>query len=434
MLVVYAVAYTVRPAFTDEITRKYFIPGLTVRIFGALTVGFIYQFYYNGGDTFAYHTHGSRIIWEAFMHDPGKGFQLLLSDGTHLPSTFEYSSKIWFFRDQQSFAVIRLATVLDMLTFSSYSGTAVLFAVMSFIGSWLLFRTFYSTYPEAHVYLAFSCFFIPSVFFWGSGIFKDTVTLTALSVATYFLHKIIVHRHISWISVLAIVLALWVIYSIKIYILLCFLPAAIVWIFSHQLSYVRSLVMKILLIPLVIVAVLVLGYSAVQKVAEDNPKYNLERIAETARVTAYDIRYWTGKDAGSGYSLGELDGSFESLIRHAPQAIVVTLFRPYLWEVESPLMMLSALEALMYLFLTVAVIVGSGVRIIRYASQPDIVFCLLFSIGFSFAVGVSTFNFGTLSRYKIPALPYYGIALTLVYSYSRLHKHSDYREDDIALK
>lgn len=434
ILLVFGIAFLVRSFFTDDVTRRYFIPGLSLRIFGALMVGFIYQFYYNGGDTLAYHTHGSRIIWEAFMDEPVKGLQLLTADGNHHPSTFEYSSKIWYFKDQQSYAVIRFTTILDLLTFSSYSATAVLFAVISFVGSWLLFQTFYPAYSGSHRGLAISCFFIPSVFFWGSGIFKDTLTLTALSVATFYLHSFFIRGRISWVAILAIVISFWVIYSIKIYILLCFLPAAIIWIFSSRLSHIKSTVIRILLIPFVIVVVGLLGYYAVQKVAEDNPKYNLSRIAETARITAYDIRYWTGKDAGSGYSLGELDGSIESLIRHAPQAVVVSLFRPYLWEVENPLMTLSALEGLILLIFTVSIVILSGLRILKYFGRPDILFCLVFSIMFAFAVGVSTFNFGTLSRYKIPALPYYGLALTLIYSCSRSYRRVLTYDFDSSLK
>ena len=67
---------------TDSVNRVYFFPALTVKIVGALAVGFIYQFYYNGGDTFNYHTHGSRHVWEAFMDSPVKGMRLLKSDGT----------------------------------------------------------------------------------------------------------------------------------------------------------------------------------------------------------------------------------------------------------------------------------------------------------------------------------------------------------------
>jgi len=47
--------------------------------------------------------------------------------------------------------------------------------------------------------------------------------------------------------------------------------------------------------------------------------------------------------------------------------------------------------------------------------DPTIQFCLIFSLVFAFAVGISSFNFGALSRYKIPCLPFYALALILIY-------------------
>jgi len=44
--VIYAIAYAIRPSVTDEVTRRYFFPALTVKIAGALIVGLVYQFYY----------------------------------------------------------------------------------------------------------------------------------------------------------------------------------------------------------------------------------------------------------------------------------------------------------------------------------------------------------------------------------------------------
>ena len=41
------------------------------------------------------------------------------------------------------------------------------------------------------------------------------------------------------------------------------------------------------------------------------------------------------------------------------------------------------------------------------SKDPNLVFCLVFSIIFAFAVGISSYNFGALSRYKIPCLPFY---------------------------
>jgi hypothetical protein len=38
---------------------------------------------------------------------------------------------------------------------------------------------------------------------------------------------------------------------------------------------------------------------------------------------------------------------------------------------------------------------------------------------FAFAVGISSYNFGALSRYKIPCLPFYALGLVLVYYKNR---------------
>ena len=146
---IYAVAFFVRPYVTDSVNRRYFFPALTVRIFGAIALGLLYQFYYQGGDTFNFHTHGSRIVWEIFMDSPSKGIELLLSDGSNVQNIYE-SSHIYFLHDPSSFFVIRIASLFDLFTFSSYSATAVLFSIFSFIGMWMLFLTFYQKFPHLH--------------------------------------------------------------------------------------------------------------------------------------------------------------------------------------------------------------------------------------------------------------------------------------------
>lgn len=386
---------------------------------GALAVGFLYQFYYDGGDTFAYHTHGSRPLWEAMVESPAKGFRLLFQNGEYGPGIWETANKIWYWNDPQSFFVIRVAAILDLFTFSSYSGTAVLFGVIAFTGGWMFFITFYKNYPDFHFWIAVSILFIPSVIFWGSGIFKDTLTLSALGVATYTFHRVFIEKQIKFFPFLLMLLSLLVIFSIKKYILLCFLPALLLWWYASQLSKISSFILRILLAPMVGVVALFLAYYAVIKVGEDDPRYNISRLAKTAQVTAYDIRYGWGARTGegSGYTLGELDGSWQSMLKLAPQAINITLFRPYFWEVINPLMFFSAIEGFILLLLTLHLVWRVRLKIFSYLQKPAILFCFVFAIVFAFAVGVSTFNFGTLSRYKIPMMPYFLLALAMVHHY-----------------
>lgn len=419
IFVVYAVAYAVRPWVTDEVNRRYFFPALTVRILGALAVGFVYQFYYQGGDTFAYHTHGSRPLWEAIMESPSEGFRLLFLNGEYGAGIWKTASKIWYWNDSQSFFVIRLAAILDLLTFSSYSATAVLFSVIAFTGAWMLFSAFYRTHPTLHQWVAFAVLFVPSVVFWGSGIFKDTVTLAAVGGVTYSFHRLVLEKRVKVGHILLLGLSVWVIFSIKKYILLCLLPALLLWFVASHFSLVRSVMLRMVMTPLVVAVTGLLAYYAILKVGEDDPRYHISRLAETARMTAYDIRYGWGARTGegSGYTLGELDGTWQSMIRLAPEAINTSLFRPYLWEVRSPLMLLSAVEGLVFLSLTLRLLWRVRWRVFAYAQKPDVLFCLIFALIFAFAVGVSTFNFGTLSRYKIPMMPFFLLALGMIEAY-----------------
>ena len=214
-----------RPHVTDSISRGYFFPALTLKIIGAISIGLLYQFYYGGGDTFVYHS-GSRVIWEAFTDSPIVGLKLLFTDRSSHEGIYAYSSKIAFFHDEQSYNVVRIAAFFDLLTFSTYSATAVLFSVFSFTGMWMLFITFYKQYPHFHRGTAIAVLFIPTVAIWGSGIFKDTITLACLGIATYYLHAIFFERKINIFSIVLLFSSLFIIYSIKIFILQAFIPAA----------------------------------------------------------------------------------------------------------------------------------------------------------------------------------------------------------------
>ena len=93
------------------------------------------------------------------------------------------------------------------------------------------------------------------------------------------------------------------------------------------------------------------------------------------------------------------------LIKVFPKAINVALFRPYVWEIRKPILLAAALEGVITLYLTVTLLFKAGfVRFFKLITDnPEVQFCLVFSIIFAFAVGFTSFNFGALARYKILA-------------------------------
>lgn len=419
LIVLYSVAYVIRPLVSDQTNRRYFFPALTAKIAGALALGVIYQFYYDGGDTFMYHTYGSRLVWNTFVDSPLDGVKLFFASSKNPGDVYQYASQIYLFRDPNSYAIIRISAFFDLITFSTYSATACLFAVFSFIGSWQFYLTFYKQFPELHGRLAIAAFFIPSVFFWGSGILKDSITLGCLGMATYQIFVIFIQRKFRWYNVLQLLVSLFLIFSIRKFILQAYLPAVILWIGASQVYRIRTVMLRLMVVPFVVAILVGSAYYTVLKIGEDDERYAVGRLATTARVTAYDIRYWSGRFAGSGYSLGELDGSLGSMIRLAPQAINVSLFRPYLWEVKNVLMLFSAVESMALLMAGLYVLGKKRSLILSVFSDPNILFTLSFAIVFAFAIGVSTYNFGTLARYKVPLLPFFVTGLILISNYRK---------------
>src|SRR5688572_29979196 len=179
LAILYAIAYNFRNRFTNKFTKKYFFPALTLKFIEAISIGLIYYFYYPGGDTTQYFKE-SRPLFEALLNEPLIGLKMLLANGEFDNETYKYASKIGWYQSPPEYAIIRLAAFLSIIGFGTYSATALIFASISFTGVWAAYLTFLKIFPKLHKEFAISTLFIPSVFFWGSGLMKDSVTLGSL--------------------------------------------------------------------------------------------------------------------------------------------------------------------------------------------------------------------------------------------------------------
>lgn len=397
------IAYFIRPYVTNRQTRKYFLPALWVRFGGAIALGIIYQFYYGRGDTFEYFDQAT-IVYNAILDNPVVGLKLIFTPYVNASDVFIYASKIHWYNSVPEFTIIRIVAIIGLFTFHTYLGTSLFFAFFAFTGSWLMFNVFIQRFAIPVKWVALSTLFIPSVIFWGSGILKDTITLSALGIAFAFAFKIIEERKATFRNYSCLIISLFFIYLIKVYILLCFIPSIFLWWYLKSLKLIKKTSLRFFSAPILLGFFLLFGYTVVEGVTYDSERYNLGSLPKWVHTTSYDIRYWTGKDAGSGYDIGAQDGTWKTLISLVPAAVNVSLFRPYLWEVNNPLMLLASLEGFSLMLLTVMFLFKFRFSLFK---QPIVIFIFVFSITFAFAVGTSTYNFGSLNRYKIPMLPFY---------------------------
>jgi len=418
LAIIYIIAYNFRNRNYPKKHpwRKYFIPALSVKIFGAIFISMIYAYYYKGGDTFIFFNH-ARVINSAFDESATKWFNLLF----HIPSSYDgayynYISQMEWYSDPASYTVGAVGAFFSIFTLNTFLPTAVLFAGLSFTGMWALFRTFASLNPRLTRPIAIAILFIPSVFIWGSGIFKDTICIFALGWLTFTTFRFLVKKDFRLSNFVIAILSFLLIATVKIYIILSFVPALLMWILFNYSQKIANPLLKPL-IKLFFISLVIVGFLFfMQRFTNELGRYSLERLSQTAKYTGGYI-YWASGEEGSTYSLGEFEPNISNMLTKFPLAVNVTFFRPYLWEAKKLIVGLSAIEAFVFLFLTLKVLFS--IRPLKLwktiSTDPTIQFCLIFSIIFAFAVGISSYNFGALSRYKIPCLPFYVLALILIY-------------------
>lgn len=395
--------------------RTYYLKGLYVKFGGAIFIALIYAFYYGGGDTYIYFFH-SRIINSALNDSFATWLKLLFHfDPYKNPELYPYVAQLVWYDDTASYTVAKIGAVLGLLNATTYIPIALLFAYLSYTGIWAMYRTFVNLYPALHKPLAMAFLFIPSTFVWGSSMFKDTVCMFGLGWMTYTSFRIFINRDFSAKNLFFLISSFYLIGIIKIYILLAFLPALGIWLLMTYSRKISSAALR-WLVNIFFVGVSILGFFFFTgRFAAQLDRYSLEKVAQTAASTRGWISYASGEE-GSAYDLGEFDPSIEGMLVKFPQAVVVTLFRPFIWETRKIIVALSALEALAFLYFTLKVFFSSGGKLLKWIGKdPTIVFCLTFSVIFAFAVGISSYNFGALSRYKIPCLPFFAALLVILY-------------------
>ena len=154
-----------------------------------------------------------------------------------------------------------------------------------------------------------------------------------------------------------------------------------------------------------------------QLYAQELNEYSVENITKKAKKTQEWIAYISEVQEGSGYDLGTLDGTLGGMLSKFPQAVNVTLYRPFLWESKKPIILLSAIESTAFLIFTLMIFYkrGIGGTFKQIFRDPNLLFFFIFSLIFAFAIGISTGNFGSLSRYKIPCMPFFASLLLVLY-------------------
>lgn len=398
--------------------KKHFTRGLLLKLAGCIAIGMIYEYYYQGAYDGRFYFEGGKLLSNYWLNHPSEIVPVLFSNisdfnKTNLDGLNMESASI--FADT-SFFVCKITAIFNLFSFNSFLPASLFFCVFAFIALWNLFIFFTKEFDLTPKLAAFSTLYIPSVMIWGSSIFKDTITFSALCWLFVCGYYCFIKPHKFWQNFAGFVFAFFLIASIKVYIIAAFFPFFILYIFNSYKSKIRNQTIRALSTPFVLIVSLGSIFLFLQNAGSLLGRYSVDQVLETATLTNYNITTYGGV-AGSAYTLNVDFSSPLGLLAAIPAGINITLFRPYPWEYIKPIILLASAESMTFLYFTLYILFkggfGKAVKIIW--KTPILQFCLLFSFLFAFMVGISAANFGTLVRYKIPCLPFYALFLALLY-------------------
>ena len=407
--------------------KKYFVIGLVVKMLGGIAFGLFHTYYFTyGGDTKTYF-HDMSVITNYFYDDPFATIGYLSENFNYL--TNEINRETAFNWGTKEFFLVRFATVINIMGLNSYWSTTILFSVFSYVGTWQLYLVFAKRYPHLWNQMAWAVLFLPSFIFWGSGIMKDTLGVGFLGVFLYALSNIYENKKGKFIYLIVMVISAMVIFSVRAYILFGLLPAVMIWIALGLKDKIHNPLMRMIFMPFILIFMVVSVVVSFSMLSKYNSQFSTDNIIGTA----WSYQHWhyvEGQNTseqhgrGSSYTLGDYDPTSLGVLKLFFPAVNVTLFRPYFWEVKNPAMAILSIESFVFFLFTIFIFlrVGPIVVIRAITSDPFLLMSLIFSIFFSFAVGFSTWNFGALARYKIPALPFYAASLILLNYYANLYR------------
>jgi hypothetical protein len=404
------------PWFQDHrIKRWVIVVAFLLKVIAGIVAGEIYKAKYEGGDTYNYFK-SSQIISESFKNNPSDFWGIVTG-------AMEYSYFIDKYRTLPGWnnmdvvyndnrTVIRINAIIGLISEGYYNVHVVFFSFLAFTGLFALFKTFklVTTLPELITFLG--VFMIPGVIFWTSGLNKESILMFTMGVFFSNYVKILYKGATSWNFFFLVISGLLFVH-IKAYVLVMLTPAliAFAWVAGTNEKYSLFKYTFIYLITGII-------FFNFNYILED---FDPVQILYMKRVNFEAFADYAPEDFKSYIELPQFEASWWSILQAFPKAIYTVFTRPYLWESDSLIVSLAALENITLILIFIAGIVMISWNDL-YSNRNLFLFCLFFIITYYALIGLTTPVMGAIVRYKAPLLPFF-IMIPIIMSGGKISRN-----------
>lgn len=384
-----------------ELSIPFICGAFVLKILVGILYGAIHSHYFNGGDTFLYFKSISQIS-ATFFEYPAYYFQSWVGMKPSIPEgsgVFEYPDWKYIRRDFGTYLLVHLHTIPQLLSFGYYNVHIVFVAFLSVIASINFFRALHQAISIPKTLLIFSCFFMPSLLFWTSGLHKDVWVYFGISMLLLGLSNFSLRKTNYW----QIFSGLIIIGLFRYYLIPMLIPGilAFVWSFSskkptHLYKFLTTYASFFLLLLLTEI----LG---------------LYPLLEVLSMRQQEFLSETGNSGIEGVE--PFFPTFFGVLQQLPSAVVNVGFRPFIWDCKDILQYIAALEILAFWIL---VFFTLPYRFSMRNANPMSYFLFFYAFVNMLLIGLLVSNVGTIVRYRAIALAMLSVVVLQAFNYIRI--------------
>jgi len=340
-------------------------------------------------DTWMFHTYGVEE-YHLLGHHPKQYFTNLFYDaqGERVQNFFGSRNSYW--NDLKSNIFIKLLSVFDILSFGYYYINVIFYSFITLFGTVGFYRVMREVFPMGKKLMIATVFFIPSFFYWSNGVGKEGLIFTGIALIIYHLYYYQQEKRIAAKRVTGVLLGLLILLCLRNFLLLIIIPAIAAWLVAMRFPKypLRSFLIVYLLFGI--------AFFGVRYVI---PGVNLPLVVVNKQQAFIHLLR-----GNTSIPIRELEPNFYSFLINTPQAISLSLLRPYPTDVKHFFSLVSVIE-IEFLLLMLGLSIFLRKKNLHIPNKNVFYFCLFFSFSVLLATGFSVNNIGAIIRYRSIIFP-----------------------------
>jgi len=356
--------------------------------------------YYGGlakmQDTWSFHL-GSLEEYNLLFKNPGEFFTNLFRDpyeSSGVATFFGSDNSYW--NDLKGNLFIKLLSIFNVFSTGNYYINVIFYSFITFFGPLALYRVMSDVFPSGKIPVLLSTFLVPSFIYWTSGLHKEGLIFTGISLITYAIYFGTKEKKWSIKRMASLVTGLLLLLALRNFIFVIIIGAVIAWLLAN-----RNPRHGLAIFAGTYLVFLTLFFTA---------RYIDPRLDFPQAVVDKQKAFLQLSPGNSTIPTTELSPTAGGFLKNIPQAVNLSMLRPFPSDVNHILSLAAAIEIDLAAAIEIDLLLFLFIIFLLWRKRESrssnlILFCVFFSLSLLLAIGFTANNLGAIVRYRSVIIP-----------------------------